>query len=142
MEDVFVGQLMSSDVVTVTPGTGVEQAAELLRDNTIGSVIVADGNEKLRGILTSTDFVHIVAENDPKDESSVMDYMTTDVVTVDVQDSVQEAADRLITYSIHHLPVVDGEDHVIGMLSTTDLTSYLSGVEEPTHTESKYAGSS
>jgi CBS domain-containing protein len=134
MEDIFVGRLMSSDVVTVTPGTSVEAAAELLRDNTIGSVVVVDENDKLRGILTSTDFVHIVAENDPKDESSVMDYMTSDVITLGAQDSVQEAADRLITYNIHHLPVVDNDDHVIGMLSTTDLAAYLSGVEDPTPT--------
>ncbi|WP_336327678.1 CBS domain-containing protein [Halovenus sp. HT40] len=144
MEDIFVGRLMSSDVVTVRPGTSVEQAAELLRDNTIGSVVVVDENDRLRGILTSTDFVHIVAENDPKDESSVMDYMTEDVVTVGAQDSVQEAADRLITYNIHHLPVVDNDDHVIGMLSTTDLAAYLSGVEDPTpeYTEATRAGSS
>jgi CBS domain-containing protein len=144
MEDIFVGRLMSSDIVTVTPGDSVEFAAELLRDNTVGSVIVVDENDKLRGILTSTDFVHIVAENDPKDESSVMDYMTTDVITLGVQDSIQEAADQLITYGIHHLPVVDDDDHVIGMLSTTDLASYLSGVEDPTptYTDTKTAGSS
>ncbi|MFT4945963.1 MAG: CBS domain-containing protein [Natronomonas sp.] len=144
MEDIFIGRLMSSDVVTVTPGTSVEEAAELLRSNNIGSVVVVDENDKLRGILTSTDFVHIVAENDPKDESSVMDYMTTDVITVDAQDSVQDAANQLITYNIHHLPVVDKDDHVIGMLSTTDLAAYLSGVEDPspTYTEPTRASSS
>ena len=144
MEDIFVGRLMSSDVVTVTPGTGVEAAAELLRSKNIGSVVVVDENDKLRGILTSTDFVHIVAENDPKDESSVMDYMTTDVITVGAQDSIQDAADQLITYGIHHLPVVDNDDHVIGMLSTTDLAAYLSGVEDPTptYTEATQTGSS
>lgn len=134
MEDIFVGRLMSSDVVTVTPEDSVEFAAELLRDETIGSVVVVDEDERLRGILTSTDFVHIVAENDPKDESTVSDYMTSDVVTVGAQDSIQEAADQLITYSIHHLPVVDDDNRVIGMLSTTDLAAYLSGVEDPTPT--------
>lgn len=133
MDDIFVGRLMSSDVVTVRPGTGVQEAGELLLDEQIGSVVVTDENGTLKGILTSTDFVQIVAENQPKDDSSVMEYMTTEVVTVDAQDSIQEAADRLITYGIHHLPVVDKEDHVIGMLSTTDLTAYISAVgdQEP-----------
>ncbi len=144
MEDIFVGRLMSSDVVTVTPEDSVEFAAELLWDKTIGSVVVVDEKERLRGILTSTDFVRIVAENDPKDESAVSDYMTSDVVTVGVQDSIQEAADQLITYGIHHLPVVDSDNHVIGMLSTTDLAAYLSGVEDPTptYTEATQTGSS
>ena len=132
MEDMFVGRLMSSGVVTVQPGTSVQEAAELLMDKEIGSLVVVDENTRLKGILTSTDFVKIVAENQPKDDSSVMEYMTTEVVTATAQDSIQDAADRLITYDIHHLPVVDQEDHVVGMLSTTDLTAYISAVEDPT----------
>lgn len=132
MEDIFVGRLMSSDVITVRPGTSVEEAAQLLQDNAIGSVVVVDDTDKLQGILTSTDFVQIVAENTPKDDSSVMDFMTTEVVTVSAQDNIQEAADKLITYNIHHLPVVDNNDNVVGMLSTTDIAAYISAVEEPT----------
>lgn len=132
MEDIFVGRLMSSGVVTVRPGTSVQEAAELLRDKKIGSLVVVDDTDTLQGILTNTDFVEIVAENTPKDDSSVMDFMTKEVVTVTAQDSVQDAADRFITYDIHHLPVVDNEDHVVGMLSTTDITAYISAVKEPT----------
>lgn len=132
MEDIFVGRLMSSGVVTVRPGTSVQEAAELLRDKNIGSLVVVDDTDTLQGILTNTDFVEIVAENTPKDDSSVMDFMTKEVVTVTAQDSVQDAADRFITYDIHHLPVVDNEDHVVGMLSTTDITAYISAVKEPT----------
>lgn len=134
MEDIFVGRLMSSDLVTVQPETSVQDAAELLMDKRIGSLVVVDDSGHLEGILTSTDFVRIVAENHPKDQSSVSEYMTSEVVTTAAQDSIQDAADHLITYDIHHLPVVDDEDHVIGMLSTTDLTAYISAVEEPTPT--------
>jgi len=132
MEDIFVGRLMSPDVVTVTAETNVETAAEILLEEQIGSVVVVDANGKLRGILTSTDFVQIVAEKQPKDETPVREYMTEDVITVSVQDSIQYAADRIITYGIHHLPVVDDDDTVIGMLSTTDLTAYISDVRKPT----------
>jgi CBS domain-containing protein len=132
MEDIFVGRLMSSDVVTVTADTPVEDAAEILLTENIGSVVVTDEDGLLRGILTSTDFVQIVAEKKPKDNTAVQEYMTTEVVTVSAQDSIRDAADRLITYDIHHLPVVDNEDHVIGMLSTTDLTAYISEVQKPT----------
>jgi CBS domain-containing protein len=132
MDDIFVGRLMSSDVVTVTADTPVEDAAETLLTENIGSVVVTDKDGLLRGILTSTDFVQIVAEQQPKDTTAVEEYMTTEVVPVSAQDSIRDAADRLITYDIHHLPVVDKEDHVIGMLSTTDLTAYISEVTQPT----------
>jgi len=132
MDDIFVGRLMSPDVVTVTADTPVEDAAETLLTENIGSVVVTDEDGLLRGILTSTDFVRIVAEKKPKDNTAVEEYMTSEVVTVSAQDPIRDAADRLITYDIHHLPVVDNEGHVIGMLSTTDLTAYISEVEQPT----------
>jgi CBS domain-containing protein len=131
MDDIFVAQLMSSDVVTVTPDTPVEEAADTLRTHSIGSLVVVDEDNRLRGILTSTDFVHIVAESDPKAETTVRRYMTTDVVAASAQDPIREAADRMITRGIHHLPVVDDDEGVIGMLSTTDLTAYLSDVGQP-----------
>jgi CBS domain-containing protein len=84
----------------------------------------------LKGILTSTDFVRIVAKSQPKANTTVERYMTDQVVTVDAQDSIRDAADKMITYDIKHLPVVDDEEGVIGMLSTTDLTAYLSDVEQ------------
>ena len=132
MDDIFVGRLMSSDVVTVLAETSVETAAGILLDEQIGSVVVVDEDGHLRGILTSTDFVRIVSEKQPKDNTAVAEYMTDEVVTVSVQDSVQDAADRMITYNIHHLPVIDTDETVIGMLSTTDITAYISEAQQPT----------
>ncbi|MFT4921400.1 MAG: CBS domain-containing protein [Haloarculaceae archaeon] len=132
MDDIFVARLMSPDVITVTPDTYVEDAADTLLGENIGSLVVVDENNHLEGILTSTDFVTIVAESKPKAETTVERYMTEQVVTTGPQDLVQEAAGRMITYNIHHLPVVDDEEGVIGMLSTTDLTKYVSEVEQPT----------
>ena len=131
MDDIFVARLMSDGVVTVTPDTLVEDAANELIDQEIGSLIVVDDDNHLEGILTSTDFVCIVAESKPKAETTVERYMTDQVVTVEAQDTIRDAADKMITYGIHHLPVVDEESGVIGMLSTTDLTSYLSDVQQP-----------
>lgn len=132
MDDIFVGRLMSSDVVTVDPDTHIESAAETLQEERIGSLVVADENGQPVGILTNTDFVRLVAEGDPDDGTTVADYMSREVVTVGAQDSIQTAADRLITYRIHHLPVVDDTEGIIGLLSTTDLAAYLSDTGVPT----------
>ncbi len=134
MDDIFVARLMSSGVISVTPDTLVEEAADTLLDEQIGSLVVVDENNQLEGILTSTDFVRIVSKSKPKADTTVEKYMTTQVVTVEAQDSIRDAADKMITYNIHHLPVVDEKEGVIGMLSTTDLTAYLSDVEQPSPT--------
>jgi len=131
MEDLFVARLMGSDLATVSPDTLVEDAARIMLDRDIGSVIVVDDDNHLEGILTRTDFVRIVAERQPKDRTPVSAYMATDVVTTDAQASIHDAADALLAHGVHHLPVVNDEAGVIGIVTTTDLTAYLSHLERP-----------
>ena len=127
-DDLFVASLMSTDVKTVTPATLVEDAADVMLDDDIGSVLVVDDDGGLVGILTRTDFVAIVAGQKPKDETPVSEYMTSDVLTAGGGDSIRDVADRMVEAGIHHMPVVDDVEGVIGLISTTDLTAYVSQV--------------
>lgn len=131
MEDIFVARLMSSNLQSVGPDTLVEDAATQMQDNGVGSLVVVDEDNQLLGILTTTDFVDIVAKSKPKAQTTVERYMTTDVVTTDAQTSIVDAADLMIEHGIHHLPVIDDEEGVIGIISTTDLTGYISSVQTP-----------
>ena len=125
MEDIYVAQLMSTDLVTATPETLVEGAARLLMDNDIGSLPIVDGDD-LVGILTTTDFVTVVAHSEPKAETTVERYMTTDLVTTTAQVSVRDAADYMMANDCHHLPVVEESGRLIGMISSADLAAYIS----------------
>ncbi|ELY47558.1 CBS domain-containing protein [Natronorubrum sulfidifaciens] len=131
MDDIFVARIMSSSVHTVSPDTLVEDAGKLMLEEDIGSVMVVDEDNQLAGILTTTDFVQIVAERKPKDQTPVSTYMTRDVITVTAQDDIRDAADVMVEHGFHHTPVVDEDEGVIGMLTTSDLTSYLSRAETP-----------
>ncbi|RQG98094.1 CBS domain-containing protein [Natrarchaeobius chitinivorans] len=126
---------MSTSLQTVTPDTLVEDAGQLMLENNVGSVIVVDGDGHLEGILTTTDFVNIVAQSEPKAETTVSRYMTTDVITASAQDSLRDVADLMIDHGFKHVPVVDDEEGVIGIISTTDLASYLSRVQTPSPEE-------
>ncbi|WP_049947629.1 CBS domain-containing protein [Candidatus Halobonum tyrrellensis] len=131
MDDLFVGRLMSSSLYTVAPDTLVEEAATDMLDRGIGSVVVVDDDGRLEGLLTTTDFVRIVAERRPKDETPVSSYMSTDVVTTTARESIRDAADSMVAHGFHHLPVVDDDGVVIGIVTTTDLTAYVSQIEAP-----------
>jgi CBS domain-containing protein len=131
MDDIYVARVMASDLATVTPDALVEDTARLMLDRGIGSVVVVDEDNDLEGILTTTDFVRIVAEREPKDRTPVSAYMTADVLTVGAQVPIEDAADLMIENGVHHLPVVDETAGVIGMVTTTDLTAYLSHVQTP-----------
>lgn len=125
MDDIFVARVMSSELHTVSPDTLVEDAAGTMREHDIGSLLVVGDDNRLEGILTSTDFVRIVEERRPKDNTPVSAYMSDEVVTVSAQDSIEKAADLMLEHGFHHLPVIDESEGLIGMISTTDLTAYI-----------------
>ena len=132
MDDIFVGQLMSDDLYTATKDTLVEDAAETMLSNGVSSLVVVDDDGHLVGILTTTDFVDIVAKSKPKAETTVERYMTTDVRTAAVGDYIQDVADAMMEHGFHHMPVVDSDDGtVVGLISTADLTAYISTVQTP-----------
>lgn len=129
MEDVFVGRLLSSPVHTVDPGTPVQDAARTMVDEDIGSLlVVVDGD--LVGIVTATDFVRAAAEGDATADAEVGDYMTDDVVTTTANETIRDVADTMIEHGFHHVPVVE-DGAPIGMLTTSDLTAYISHFEKP-----------
>jgi CBS domain-containing protein len=131
MDDIFVGRLMSSPVETVSPDTPAHVAAETMLDEGIGSVVVVDEDGRLEGILTATDFVHVAAEQRWAADATVETYMTTDVVTATANDDLRAVSDTMVEQGFHHMPVVDDEDTVVGIVSTTDVTAYVSTVETP-----------
>lgn len=129
MDNVLVGSLMSSPVHTVGTDTPPRNAGRMMLDHGIGSVIVVD-DDQLEGILTATDFIRIIAEGDPDPNATVGTFMSTDVITTTANESIRSVADLMLEYGFHHVPVVD-EERVIGVITTTDLTAYLSSREEP-----------
>lgn len=131
MDDIFVGRVMSNDLQTVSPDTLVEDAARVMLDSEIGSLIVVDDDNRLGGILTTTDFVGIVANSQPKAETTVAAYMSTDVITATAQDSIRDVADTMIEHGFHHVPVVSDSDGVIGIVTSSDLAGYLSHIQTP-----------
>jgi len=125
MDEPIVEHLMSTDLVTIAPGAPAADAASRMLETGVSSLLVVDGDGRLAGLITATDFVSLVRRNDPEDETPVEAFMTTDVVTVSPDDSVEELAaptDRGYT----HLPVVNADSQLVGVVSATDLTTYLS----------------
>ncbi|MBP1921299.1 CBS domain-containing protein [Halorubrum alkaliphilum] len=124
MTDVPVERLMSTDLVTVSVEATAAEAATLMLETGVNSILIVDGAGRLEGLLTGTDFVTLVRENDPEDETPVGTCMTADVVTASRTDSV-DALSALADGEYTHIPVTDDERVVVGMLSTTDLTRHL-----------------
>jgi len=123
-EGVPTAELMTDGVITVTADTAVEEAVEMLLAEDIGSLVVVDEDHRLAGVVTSNDFLEVISGGDVDGGATVERYMTDRVITVRPDETIQDAAARMITNGISHLPVEDADGEIVGMLSTTDITAY------------------
>ena len=125
VNDTTVNKLMTTSLETISPDTKIDHAAATLLTQEAGSLVVLNDEAHILGILTCTDLAEVVANNSSATSTTVDKYMTTEVVTISPEESIQDAAVKMITQKIQHLPVTDSEDEMIGMLSTTDITNHL-----------------
>jgi signal-transduction protein with cAMP-binding, CBS, and nucleotidyltransferase domain len=118
---VQVRNLMKAPVVTIEPKRSVREAAQLMQDNVIGSVVVHEGGRAM-GIMTERDVLRAVAEGRDVEQTSVDDLMTKNLVTGGPNWDVVVAASVMTAHRIRHL-VVQEQDRVLGVLSLRDVLS-------------------
>ena len=107
-------------VWSVSPGESVLQAIRLMADKGIGALVVI-ADEKLVGIISERDYARkVVLQGKSSRETRVRDIMTSPVVSVSPDHTVDDCMRIVTNKRIRHLPVVQGES-VIGVVSIGDL---------------------
>jgi CBS domain-containing protein len=120
-----VGDIMTRDVKTAETGASFSEAAKILQENRISSVVITDG-DRIAGIVTERDLVNVVAEGLDPGETTVGDRMTRDLATVESRTDIADAAQVMAERRIRHLPVVE-KGSLIGVISIRDLTNWAVG---------------
>jgi len=123
--DVRVEDVMSSPPITVGEDATVYQAAVIMAENNIGSLIVVDENGSLLGIVTERDIVRkVVAKAADPRKVRVGEIMSRNPYYVTSDDSIVRAAEIMGEHGIGHLPVLDPQSlRVVGMISKRDIVS-------------------
>jgi CBS domain-containing protein len=118
-----VSEIYSTPAVTAHPDETVVEAARRLRDRHVGDVIVVDDTKRLVGILTDRDIVVSAVAQSPDrlDSLRVGDIMTTDVLSVRRNETVEDALKKMASRGVRRLPVLGVDGHVDGVLSLDDL---------------------
>jgi CBS domain-containing protein len=107
-------------VWSVSPDDSVFQAMSLMADKDIGALVVISG-EGLVGIVSERDYARkVVLQGKSSKDTAVRDIMSSPVVSVSPDHSVDECMRIVTTKRIRHLPVVHGEA-VVGVVSIGDL---------------------
>jgi CBS domain-containing protein len=117
----IVRDAMSRPVIFIDPDARVAHAATLMRRRGVHSLVVAlEGNRF--GIVTTTDIRDkiVAADLDPQ-HTRVSEIMTTPVATARPEWSLRECSLRMKELGVHHLPVADDRDMIIGMISAIDI---------------------
>ena len=117
-----VKEWMNELVVFVEQDVNVSEALSRMRRRYINSLMVkTNGDDTKYGILTSRDVSDkIVAMDKNPSVVLVKDIMTTPIITINQNSSLKECAILMREKSIHHLPVVDDNNKIVGMISATD----------------------
>ena len=116
-----VEDIMSTPPITVDRETPIEQAAKVMDDNNISSVMVVDKDGKLVGIFTDRDLRFAVAEGKVGKGLPIHMLMTENPITISPSDLVIDAMKKMRDADIKHLPVVDGEGKPLGMITMRDI---------------------
>ncbi|MEN2999348.1 MAG: CBS domain-containing protein [Acidilobaceae archaeon] len=118
----LVSELVRREPLKVSPSQTLLQAAKIMAENNVGSVLVAEG-ERLVGIFTERDLLRAVARGAPLD-SPVEAFMSRNLITISPRDTVFKAIELMTKHNIRHLPVVEGE-RLIGVISIRDVTEWI-----------------
>jgi CBS domain-containing protein len=121
-----------SDVVVIAGEATLAEAARLLSRKQIGAVVVCDMGGSLAGILSERDLVRALAKDSISALSqSVRTYMTKAVATCTEFDTVDAIMEMMTRGRFRHVPVLDAEDEIIGIVSIGDVVK--TRIEETEH---------
>jgi acetoin utilization protein AcuB len=132
MNNPSVENYMTKSPVIIYENTSLEKAWTTLKEKTFKHLPVLNDQDKITGILSSTDVenLSILFENSKEDVSlflknlTVKDVMTVHVFTIQKDEPIEKANDLLLSKGIRALPVVEHEK-IIGIISETDILHYF-----------------
>ncbi|MDX6520609.1 MAG: hypothetical protein QOF08_1214 [Gaiellales bacterium] len=117
--------VMSTNLISVSPETRIGEAARKMVDSDVGAAIVLAPGDKLVGVITERDLMRCVSEG-TEPNTPVSDRMTRHVLTAAPTTELAEAMALMVDGHFRHLPVVNEDGNVIGLASMRDLMAYTS----------------
>lgn len=143
VNEIKVSEVMTRRVEMLASGDTIKDAVNLMLDCKLSTVPVVDGECQCIGMLSRSDLTemfmqedselsHVLDSNrlsmervnrslDTVEARIVKEFMTYDVATVHSNQTLTEACQQMARHQIHHLPVVDEDDKVIGIISAFDV---------------------
>ena len=118
-----VSDVMTRGVRSMSPSDTVVSAAQAMEELNVGVIPVCDG-EKLVGMVTDRDIVvRVVAQELDARTTRLADVMSTNVRTAREDEDIDEVLSDMAENQIRRMPVVDGQDRLVGIISIGDIAA-------------------
>jgi len=130
LKEILAGK--ESKVIAVDPRATVMEAAVLMNQYRIGFLVVEDDQRPV-GVFSERDILRrvVVARLDPG-KTLVKEVMTTEMLVCNLTTSVEEARSVMKNRRVRHLPVVDDQERLVGIVSIGDLNAFDANAQEQT----------
>ena len=113
-------QIKGNDVWSTTPRTTVYDALRMMADKNVGALLVMEG-EKVVGIFSERDYARkVILQGRSSKETLVSEIMTSKLITIHPDQTVEEAMEMMTNKRVRHLPVME-DDRLMGMISIGDV---------------------
>lgn len=119
-----------SDIWSVPPDASVYSAIELMADKQIGALLVTDHGQ-LVGIISERDYARkVILKGRSSKDTFVYEIMTHSPITVDCCTTVHDAMQVMTQNRIRHLPIVNSDRNLAGVLSLGDLVNWIISTQD------------
>ena len=109
----------------IESGTSLNSTINILRDKKVGCVMI-EKNNQIIGVMTERDFLLRVTGKGLNLEVELIDnYMTENPETLNPEDPVSYALNKMHIYGIRHIPIISKKGKICGMISVKDIISHL-----------------
>jgi acetoin utilization protein AcuB len=116
-----VADVMTGKVVTLSPHHSFNDAVNLMNDRHFRHCVVIDGSQKVVGVISDRDIYRTLARNPNARAKSLDQFMSRNPITVKRRTPIIDAVSKLVSKRINCLPVVEDDDTVCGIVTSTDL---------------------
>ena len=116
-----VQELMTSNPCSIDAHKSVAYAAKMMRDENVGLAPIVEG-KRLVGTVTDRDIaIRVVAEGKDPESTRVTEIASTDLVTVDPRQDLDEALRLMAKHQVRRLPVVEDDGRLVGVVAQADV---------------------
>jgi len=120
-----ISEIVNPRLIQAPPDITVARAVDFMRENESAYIVVADKN-KVVGMFTETDVIQKILDTDADWKKPIADFMTKKPLTLKPSDTVADAIDLMAEFGFYHIPLVDDNNDLAGVLSVRTLVRFLS----------------